>query len=592
MNTTYSMNSSKGSAASLSLLVISLLVLLAFGPAAAADDSEVYYAIHYAGEGCHPEDSSSAAVSVVGYVSGVQNEVFGPPPSDNKTCLEAIPCQLDPTKVAWDCSVQHNFTHTIVGDEVVNSATNEVLSGCETTSDWYGDCNYDYQTLDDIKYEPDILKNDMEVPAEDEFIYLAFYEDDSCIDLSTIVTKLSGQVLTVPRAMNDTSLSCKDASLCALNPNAPICAERVDLDDTADLNASARATSDSVFQCDTSNQYVGEEECNEYTPQDCIKSSLYANCYFRYLSGNVMGKNPHLLLGEADNDLDDHDDHDHDHDHSEDEFTCDCQPTEGYLVTRLWNIVDSNFTDLDVIEEFNTGFAPLVTHMAGFQRYTAATTGNSSTVFFTNQFDTAEHAKAAQEGAKDFVKNGILDGVITPNQFTEDQLVFSFDSSDCVTADSTSLFLDTRLYNLFDNVTPESMYHTGQSLYNQTLQHVDGFVSYSGALSTPNYEQVFVYNIFETQEGATEANNAGMANAKENTNNDVPTNELVVTTSGSIVFDYLCAADNAPPKAPVDHDDHDHDHSEDDYHSGSSLLLVSGAANWLWTFAVIAATFV
>ena len=80
----------------------------------------------------------------------------------------------------------------IVGDEVVDSATNEVYSGCGTTSDWYGDCNYAFHTLDDIKDEPEILHNDMEVSAEDEFIYLAFYEDDSCTDLSTIVTSLSG----------------------------------------------------------------------------------------------------------------------------------------------------------------------------------------------------------------------------------------------------------------------------------------------------------------------------------------------------------------------------------------------------------------
>ena len=240
---------------------------------------------------------------------------------------------------------------------------------------------------------------------------------------------------------------------------------------------------------------------------------------------------------------------------------CECQPTEGYLVTRLWNIVDSNFTDLDVIEVINTGCVPLLTHMDGFQRYIAATTGNSSTVFFMNQFDTAEHAKAAQECAKDFVKNSILDGVITPNQFTEDQLVFHFDSSDCVTSDSTNLFLDTRLYNLLNDVTPESMYQTGQNLYNESFSNIDGFVSYSGALSTPNYEQVFVYNIFETQESATEGNSAGTSNAANTTNNYVPTNELVVTTSGSIVFDYLCAAGNSPPK------------------ESSSFVVVAG---WLW----------
>ena len=60
---------------------------------------------------------------------------------------------------------------------------------------------------------------------------------------------------------------------------------------------------------------------------------------------------------------------------------CECQPigppnSTSYIVTRLWNInQSSNFTDQDVIAEFDDGFAPVVTHMPGFQRYTASTTG-------------------------------------------------------------------------------------------------------------------------------------------------------------------------------------------------------------------------
>ena len=57
---------------------------------------------------------------------------------------------------------------------------------------------------------------------------------------------------------------------------------------------------------------------------------------------------------------------------------CECQPIgpPSFIVTRLWNVnPSSNFTDQDVIAEFDNGFAPVVTHMPGFQRYTASTTG-------------------------------------------------------------------------------------------------------------------------------------------------------------------------------------------------------------------------
>ena len=228
---------------------------------------------------------------------------------------------------------------------------------------------------------------------------------------------------------------------------------------------------------------------------------------------------------------------------------CDCLPTEGYLVTRLWNIV-GNLTDQDVIDEFKDGFAPIVTNMEGFQRYTAATTGDSSTVFFMNQFDTAEHASAAQEGAAKFVNNGVLNGNITPNQFTEnDQLAYHFGSVDCVTSDSTGLFLGTRLYEqLVSGTTTEMMYEASERFYNETLKDIDGFVSYSGALSSHNvtHDKVFVYNIFETSEGATEANEAGTKAAA--TAKDVPKNELLASTSGYIQFDYLCADSDSTTK--------------------------------------------
>jgi hypothetical protein len=104
---------------------------------------------------------------------------------------------------------------------------------------------------------------------------------------------------------------------------------------------------------------------------------------------------------------------------------CKCQPTTGFLVTRLWDI-SGNFTAQDVIDEFNEGFAPIVTHIDGFYRYTAAETGNSSTVLFMNIFDTKDSAHVAQEAAKIFAQEGSLNGVISPNIFTEDEIIAFF----------------------------------------------------------------------------------------------------------------------------------------------------------------------
>ena len=55
-----------------------------------------------------------------------------------------------------------------------------------------------------------------------------------------------------------------------------------------------------VCVCDTSNVAARQEECALKTPSDCVKSSIFSNCHFRYLSGNTLAQNPRFLIGEID----------------------------------------------------------------------------------------------------------------------------------------------------------------------------------------------------------------------------------------------------------------------------------------------------
>jgi hypothetical protein len=135
--------------------------------------------------------------------------------------------------------------------------------------------------------------------------------------------------------------------------------------------------------------------------------------------------------------------------------TCDCQPfppdQSSYQSTRLWSIVDPSLSDQDVIKEFNDGFAPVVTYMPGFQRYMASSTGNSSTVFFLNQFHTQEEGHVAQEAAKEFVvQNGVLNGRIMPNIFTEAEGFFAAPRHTCINSSSKGNYLNARFFNFVD----------------------------------------------------------------------------------------------------------------------------------------------
>ena len=116
-----------------------------------------------------------------------------------------------------------------------------------------------------------------------------------------------------------------------------------------------------------------------------------------------------------------------------------CQPTDGYLATQYWNIISKNWTDLDVIAEFER-FGPQITQMEGFRRYTAATeTGNASTVFVMSVFDTMEHSIVAQDAAKQFVDMRNLNGILSPNRFSQDDIVAYYNIKDCVSTSSVGL---------------------------------------------------------------------------------------------------------------------------------------------------------
>jgi len=194
----------------------------------------------------------------------------------------------------------------------------------------------------------------------------------------------------------------------------------------------------------------------------------------------------------------------------------DCQPKEGYLVTRLWNIMPGT-TDQDVIDEFNKGFAPVVTKMDGFYRYTAALTGNSSTVFFMNIFDTEDNAHGAQEAAKSFVEEGSLNGKIYPNTFTEDTIVGTFYSSpECVSTSSVGEYLATRQneYSALNLTNQDGT--TAMVDWSNFFETIPGYRLLLASVSNDNSTSMFM-NIYENAEEAKQANEAILQqNAEQN----------------------------------------------------------------------------
>lgn len=137
----------------------------------------------------------------------------------------------------------------------------------------------------------------------EDYAYLAYYEDDACTDLASVVPTATGMTMEFP-PVSTSQLSCQVQAMCAVDPGSMACSHIRDPNvEVAQVNLETRVDTTTgavdVYECDTSNAAAGQDECALKTPQDCVQSSIFSNCYFRYLSGNTLAQNPRFLVGEV-----------------------------------------------------------------------------------------------------------------------------------------------------------------------------------------------------------------------------------------------------------------------------------------------------
>lgn len=268
--------------------------------------------------------------------------------------------------------------------------------------------------------------------------------------------------------------------------------------------------------------------------------------------------------------------------------TCDCKDlSQSFVVTRLWNIIDPDWTDQMVIDEFDRGFAPEVTHLEGFQEYVSAFTNVTDTVFFMNVFESQELAKAAQEGAKLFVQRGVLNGKITPNQFTENELSFFKSSEDCVTETYAEKFIGTHIFTLTDaaitgGLALDEVVNQVEEEFADDVIAMDGFLEYGGSIVTGT-DLVFFFLVFDSLDGVSMANDNMLAFVSNSTLDSMI--EPVAITAGAVDFDYTCAAGNIP--APFEADGESPDAGMDNIDSASPVSIFLSAGTALVTLATL-----
>ena len=247
--------------------------------------------------------------------------------------------------------------------------------------------------------------------------------------------------------------------------------------------------------------------------------------------------------------------------------TCDCQPlppaSKSFQTLRIYNITDPNWTAEQAMEAAAKTTAPALAKMPGFQRYTAAATGDSQLVLFMNQFDSEEEAKAAQEAASDPSSSTHITNdnkgklKLFVSLVTEGYA--SFPEGKCFTESQVGKWLTSALYKYEDpaSVDMTDMFNADQEWYNVIYANAPGFVMNYLSENFPEGSDKSAWKIMESE--ADEAAYQELV-AEANYQWTGPPSEKVFSTGGTIGIDVLCsehhAADDAtdvsvPPPAPA-----------------------------------------
>ena len=266
------------------------------------------------------------AVFLQTFLSNTTRQYMGSTGMDS--CADNLMCRVDPAGNPDMCPIptgsgENETTKMYEVMSFVNETDGKIYSGrgrlngpdmCRVSSgSWFRGCgSYGQKFLVDLQSNPEIMANDNPEDLEkmQDFLYLIYYEDDACTDLASVITTASGQELTFP-TVSDPDLSCRMQAICGVDPTSDACVRIRDGSSPAEalqFRSESRvdeATGEvGVYTCTLGNGAADEDECNVRKPQDCIKSSVFSNCSFRYLAGPTLAQNPRFLVGEFENDPD------------------------------------------------------------------------------------------------------------------------------------------------------------------------------------------------------------------------------------------------------------------------------------------------
>lgn len=195
------------------------------GDPACVQDDNCIFGIEYSEDGCW---TSVSAVSLVAYLVN-ETYTFVAPTSEELSCARSTMCRINPSDEL--CVGANEFPLALDYDSstglIFGADDPSFIVGPDAclAGGWIPQClSYNYQLLSDLKDDPSMLANDNpeDLAMMTDYLYLLYYEDDTCTDLAGITPAVSGSALSVPIVSNP-DLSCQAQAMCAIDPDSKIC---------------------------------------------------------------------------------------------------------------------------------------------------------------------------------------------------------------------------------------------------------------------------------------------------------------------------------------------------------------------------------
>eukprot|EP01083_Nonionella_stella_P202869 740714_1 len=166
------------------------------------------------------------------------------------------------------------------------------------SSSFIPNCYYNLASLDRLKENPDEIIPSSDGEGLENYAYVAYYTDDACSDFAGVRGAYSLNSYEQLRVGEEEGISCMDKQACFLAPYGQTCMSLLGgvVDEDNFFTVTLETDGVNVYECDPTNEAVGEPICEDIDPQRCNPSSSMFGCNFRMMAAPEFAQDPKKII--------------------------------------------------------------------------------------------------------------------------------------------------------------------------------------------------------------------------------------------------------------------------------------------------------